>query len=153
MQEGCFMLFIYYSFFSGRKRSVELCKREDFFKLVYRINNTRYSFQKNKLPLKLLKPQFIGHILSNFKSISKYQLLFHWKSFENIWSFTLYPVEAGETELIYSYFEKGYGKKCTRQSRKVLWVVLSSLFFKEIWKNGTRGHGRMFASAKGKQRK
>ena len=23
-------------------------------------------------------------------------------------------------------------KKCTRQSRKVLWVVLSSLFFKEI---------------------
>ena len=31
------------------------------------------------------------------------------------------------------------GKKCTRQSRKVLWVVLSSLFFKEIWENGTRG--------------
>ena len=33
---------------------------------------------------------------------------------------------------IYSYFEKGCRKKCTRQSRKVLWVVLSSLFFKEI---------------------
>jgi len=27
----------------------------------------------------------------------------------------------------------------------------SSLFFKEIWKNGTRGLGRMFASAKGKR--
>ena len=32
----------------------------------------------------------------------------------------------------YSYFEKGCRKKCTRQSRKALWVVLSSLFFKEI---------------------
>ena len=48
-----------------------------------------------------------------------------------------------------SYFEKGCGKKCTRQSRKVLWVVLSSLFFKEIWENGTRGHGNMSESAKG----
>ena len=38
------------------------------------------------------------------------------------------------------------------QSRKVLWVVLSSLFFKEIWKNDTRDHGRMFVSAKGKQK-
>ena len=35
--------------------------------------------------------------------------------------------------------------------RKVLWVVLNSLFFKEISNNGKRGHGRMFASAKGKQ--
>ena len=50
---------------------------------------------------------------------------------------------------IYSCFEKGCRKKCTRQSRKVLWVVFSSLFFKEISKNGTRGHGRMFARAKG----
>ena len=31
----------------------------------------------------------------------------------------------------YSYFEKGCRKKCTRQSRKVLWVILRSLFFKE----------------------
>ena len=38
---------------------------------------------------------------------------------------------------LYSYFEKGCQKKCTRQSRKVLWVVLSSLFFKEIWRNDT----------------
>ena len=33
---------------------------------------------------------------------------------------------------IYSYLEKGCRKKCTGQSRKVLWVILSSLFFKEI---------------------
>ena len=32
----------------------------------------------------------------------------------------------------YSCFDKVCRKKCTRQSRKVLWVVLSSLFFKEI---------------------
>ena len=41
---------------------------------------------------------------------------------------------------LYTYFEKGCPKKRTRQSRKVLWVALNSLFFKEIWKNGTRGH-------------
>ena len=35
----------------------------------------------------------------------------------------------------YSYFEKGCREKYTRQSWKALWVVLSSLFFKEIWKN------------------
>ena len=39
-------------------------------------------------------------------------------------------------EYVYSYFEIGCRKKCTRQSRKVLWVVLSSLFFKEIWRAG-----------------
>ena len=44
---------------------------------------------------------------------------------------------------IYSYFEKGCRKKCTGQSRKVLWVVLSSLFFKEFRKNGTKSHKRM----------
>ena len=54
---------------------------------------------------------------------------------------------------VYSYFEKGCRKKCTLKSRKVLWVVSSALIFKEIWKNGTGGHGHMFASAKGKQQK
>ena len=39
---------------------------------------------------------------------------------------------------VYSYFEKGCWKKFTRQSRKVFWVVLSSLFLKRIWKNGTK---------------
>ena len=41
----------------------------------------------------------------------------------------------------------------TAISRKVLWVVLSSLFFKEILKNCTRGHGRLFASAKENKKK
>ena len=47
-----------------------------------------------------------------------------------------------------SYFEKGCRKKCTRQSRKVLGVVLSSLFFKEIWRNGTRGKDVCFRMLK-----
>ena len=54
---------------------------------------------------------------------------------------------------IYSCFEKGCRKKRTRQSQKVLWVVLSALFSKEFWKNGTRGHGHTFASANRKQQK
>ena len=55
--------------------------------------------------------------------------------------------------LLYSYFEKGCRKMCTRQSRRVLWVVLSVLFFKEIRENGKGGPGHMFASAKGNQQK
>ena len=55
------------------------------------------------------------------------------------------------SKMVHSYFEKGCRKKSTRQCRKVLWVVLSSLFFKEICKNGTRGHGHMFTIAKGKK--
>ena len=54
---------------------------------------------------------------------------------------------------IYSYFEKPCRKKCARQSRKVLWVVLNSLLFKEVLKNDTRGHGSMFAGAERKQQK
>ena len=57
------------------------------------------------------------------------------------------------TSFLYSYFEKGCQKKCTRQSWKVLWVALRALFFKEIWKNGKGGHWYMFASIKGKQQK
>ena len=37
--------------------------------------------------------------------------------------------------ILYSYFEKGCREKCTRQSWKALWVVLSSLFWHERpWK-------------------
>ena len=34
--------------------------------------------------------------------------------------------------MIYNYFEKGCRKKCTRKSRKVLWVALRALFFKKL---------------------
>ena len=69
MQEGCIKLFTYYSFFLFCQNEKGLLnfvsERIIFLKLVYRINNTRYSFQKNKLPFKLLNPHFIGRILSN----------------------------------------------------------------------------------------
>ena len=67
MQEGCIMLFTYYSFFfcQNKKRLLNFVERIIFLKLIYKINNTRYSFQKNKLPFKLLKPQCIRRILSN----------------------------------------------------------------------------------------
>ena len=53
----------------------------------------------------------------------------------------------------YSCFEKGCREKCTRQSLKALCVVLSSLFEKKFEGIGTKGHGNVFASAKGKQQK
>ena len=50
-----------------------------------------------------------------------------------------------------SYFKKLSEK--VHATIPILWVVLSSLFFKEILNNGERGHGRMFVSAKGEQQK
>ena len=48
---------------------------------------------------------------------------------------SLRECHSSQSFCLYSYFEKGCRKKCTRQSWKALWVVLSSLFFREIWKN------------------
>ena len=66
-------------------------------------------------------------------------------------SFVFYSVQ--QLCFVYSYFERGCRIKCMQQYQKVLWVVLSSLFFKKIWKNGMRGHGCVFANTKGKQQK
>ena len=68
MQEECIMLFTYYYFLvlpEGKKNLLNFVSERIFLKLVYRINNTRYSFKKNKLPFKLVKPHVIGRILSN----------------------------------------------------------------------------------------
>ena len=70
MQEGCIMLFTYYSFlllFCRNEKGLLnfVSGRIIFLQLVYGINNTPYSFKKNKLPFKLLQPHFIGRILSN----------------------------------------------------------------------------------------
>ena len=50
-------------------------------------------------------------------------------------------------------FGETFSVRCTRQSRKVMWVVLNSLFFRELCKNEKRGHGGMFPGAKEKQQK
>ena len=51
-----------------------------------------------------------------------------------IWKSNFSPL-ATQGHWVYSYFEKGCRKKCTWQTQKALWVVLSSLFCKESWKN------------------
>ena len=63
-QEGCIMLFTY-SCFNCQNEKGLLNFVSERINIVYRINNTRYNFQKNKLPFKHLKPQFMGPILSN----------------------------------------------------------------------------------------
>ena len=132
-QEGCIMLFTY-SCFNCRNEKGLLNFVSKRIKLVYRIN-TRYNIQKNKLPFKHLKPQFIGRILSNY--ISKYQLLFHWKSFGNIWSFILY-LEAGETELINTcvvpFAMAEFGQRCLEAASTLKYEPLNScITLHSVW--------------------
>ena len=54
---------------------------------------------KKKAAFQTSKPTIYKPHTFELKSISKYQLLFHSKSFENIWSLILY-LEEGETQLI-----------------------------------------------------
>ena len=87
MQEGCIMLFTYYCFFVLPERKMGLLnfvsERIIFLKLVYRINNTRYSLKK-KAAFQTCKTTFYRPHTFKLKSISKYRFLLHWKSFENI---------------------------------------------------------------------
>ena len=50
-------------------------------------------------------------------------------------------------------FRERFSEKVHATIPKGILFVLGSLFFAEIWNKGTRGHGHMFASAKGKQQK
>ena len=78
-------------FFFGRHEKGLLNFVIERVKVVYRINNTRLAFQTSITTIYRLQT-------SNLKSISKFQLLFHWKNFEKYMIFyTL--LDAGETEL------------------------------------------------------
>ena len=80
MQEGCIMLFTYYSFFvvlPERKRSVEPCKRENNISTAcLQDYNTRYSLKKSAA-FQTSKTTFYRPHTQSFEltSISKYQLL------------------------------------------------------------------------------
>ena len=74
-------------------------------------------------------------------------------SYSSIQIYPCSPVRMATYRLGIQLFKERLSEKCTQQFKKVLWVVLSSLFFKEICKNGTRGHRLMFAIAKGKHQK
>ena len=86
------LLFFFFCLFCQNEKGL-LNFVSERIKLVYRINNTRYNFQKNKLPFKHLKPTIYRPHTFDLKSISKYQSLFHWNSFENIWFFVGNGVE------------------------------------------------------------
>ena len=64
-------------------------------KLVYGINNTRLAFQTSKTTI--YRPE-----TSTLKPIPKFQLLFHWTTFEKYMIFYTLDSEAGETERINS---------------------------------------------------
>ena len=108
------MLFTY-SCFNCRNEKGFLNFVSERIKLVYRINNTRYNFQKNQASFQTSKTTIYRPHTFELKSISNYQLLFQRKSFENMWSFILY-LEAGETELIntcvVSFAIAVFGQKC-----------------------------------------
>ena len=55
-------------------------------KVVYMINNTRLAFQTQCSTIKIYRP----HTLE-LKSISKFQLLFHWRNFEKYMIFYTLP--------------------------------------------------------------
>ena len=66
-QQACIMLFTSFMFFCWNEE-VLLSFVSERIKLFYRINLLGTAFkQKNKLPFKLLKPQFVGrtHVLPN----------------------------------------------------------------------------------------
>ena len=57
------------------------------------------------------------------------------KNKEFFWSLSVITAKnekKNRVDITVRVFEKGCQKKSTRQSRKILWVVLSSMFFKEI---------------------
>ena len=86
------LLFFFVLFCQNEKGLLNFAsERIIFLKLVYMINNTRYSFHKNKLPFETSKTTFYRAHTFELKSTSKYQLLLHWKSFEN-WYMIFYTL-------------------------------------------------------------
>ena len=77
-----FLLCFFVLFFLVRKRSVELCYREK--KASFWINNTRLAFQTCKTTI--YRPH-----TPELKSISKFQLLFHWRNVEKYMIFYTVP--------------------------------------------------------------
>ena len=58
-----------------------------------------------------------------------------------------------ETRVGYSYFEKGCREKCATILKDIVGGFEFSFFLKKFERIGTKGHGIVFASAKGKQQK
>ena len=83
-QQACFTLFTQFMFFFCWYERGLLNFVSERIKLVYRINNTRLAFQTSKTTI--YRPH-----TPELKSISKFQLLFHWRNFEKYMIFYTLP--------------------------------------------------------------
>ena len=85
-QQACFMLFtqfMFFFFFCWYEK-VLLNFVSERIKLVFRINTTRLAFQTSKTTI--YRPH-----TPELKSMSKFQLLFHWRNFEKYMIFYTLP--------------------------------------------------------------
>ena len=86
-QEACFMLstqFMFFFFFFWWYEKVLLNIVSERIKLVYGINTTRLAFRTSKTTI--YRPH-----TPELKSMSKFQLLFHWRNFEKYMIFYTLP--------------------------------------------------------------
>ena len=77
------VVYLFMFFFDRNEKSL-LNFVSERIKLVYRINNTRLAFQTSKTTI--YRPH-----TPELKSISKFQLLFHWRNFEKYMIFYTLP--------------------------------------------------------------
>ena len=79
------------------------------------------------------------------------QRFIRWSSTPEVQPLTCKKTSSG----IYTAISRKVVAKTARSNpeKYCWWFYLSSLFLKEIWKNGRKRHGRMFTSAKGKRQK
>ena len=112
------MLFTYSSFFfffACNKKGL-LNFESERTKLVCQVNSTRCSFQKDKTPLKLLKPQFIGRIIS----IQIYGPYLHinFVSLEELWKYMIfYTLPWSRWNRTHKYV------RCTVRDSRIRWEM------------------------------
>ena len=101
-------------------------------------NNAGFWIPESKISRIVLSPLKIFHLSIHWEGMD----IFWSDTFQNSDSLTWGANQAINMQslltkrkveiVVYSYFEKGCRKKYTRQSRKALWMVLSSLFVRQI---------------------
>ena len=144
----------------GRMKNLSFCR---YSMLWYQRMLVGYSELWATVQLRVNDRVFLYHTLVSFQSDSPFPRLARkislwWRNWIERLSFgskhCTWPTRNALTAprrylQLYSCFEK---RARDNPERYCGWFW-SSLFYKEIWKNGTRGHGHVFESAKGKQQK
>ena len=134
----------------GRRKQKDSSVFEFFFikALILRLRNLSNIYPETRT-VKIAKSQKkkkIGNIFSLHESCPGRHLhTASRKSFGN----SSVPISQNEepfrTEHLYRAISRKFVGKSAHDNpeRYCMWVVLSSMFFKEVCKNGTRGHGRV----------